>query len=101
MYVCMYACIYIQQSISFIFGTGAQIWVRELSNGDTCVVLFNSGNFNSIDITLNLADLGHGTTAATIRDLWKGVTLGDFEDIYTAPDIPVHDLQMLRLQWVN
>ena len=81
--------------------TGAQIWTRELSNGDTCVVLFNSGNFEPIDITLNLADLGHTTTTASIRDLWAGISLGDFENTYTAPDIQVHDVQMLRLQWVD
>ena len=72
-----------------------------MANGDTCVVLFNSGNYNSIDITINLADLGHSSATANIRDLWAGVTLGDFEEVYTAPDVPVHDLQMLRLKWID
>ena len=35
-----------------------------------------------------------------VRDLWNHVDLGEFMTSYTAVDVPVHDLQMLRLQWV-
>ena len=82
---------------------GGQVWQRSRENGDTCVVLYNSGNFNTIDVTVEFADLYQpdhtAESSVLIRDLWNQVNLGEFVTSYTT-ELAVHDVQMLRIQWI-
>ncbi|OHT04522.1 hypothetical protein TRFO_27963 [Tritrichomonas foetus] len=80
------------------WGNDKTVWVKELSNGEWAVALFNRGDVKQT-ITATFADfLKEGQqTNWHLRDLFLQKDLGNFEGSYTQKDIPAHGIVMLRL----
>jgi alpha-galactosidase len=85
--------------------TGAQLWARDVQNGDKVIVLYNSlGNHNSklpnVNITVQWAEIGWGGgregVKVAVRDLWARADEGTFTDNYTA-SVGARDVKLLRL----
>lgn len=88
----------------------AQVWSRDLANGDKCVVLYNSGGGKSesasslvVGVTWDMLgwqndELSDGKDVLVeVRDLWAQSTLGNFSQGYNAT-LKARDVQMLRLK---
>ena len=77
--------------------TGGQLWSRPLSNGDICVILFNSGQNNNVTVGVEWSEIGWETTdEVSIRDLWDHVDVGVVTEGYSR-ELAAHDVAMLRL----
>ncbi|MEV6843640.1 X2-like carbohydrate binding domain-containing protein [Actinoplanes sp. NPDC051411] len=72
-----------------------QVWYALNADGSYTVALFNLGRTDK-DITANFSDLGL-TGAATVRDLWARTDLGRFTGRFTAADVPIHGVRLLRV----
>ncbi len=78
-------------------GADLEVWSKDLAAPSTrAVALFNRGSGNA-SITVQWSDIGLGSGAATVRDLWAGQDLGSFTDSYTANDVPGHGVVMLKI----
>ena len=75
--------------------TPRQVWYTLEPDGSYAVALFNLGQTES-DITANWSDLGL-TGRATVRDLWSHKDLGPSAKSFTASDIPVHGVRLLKV----
>jgi alpha-galactosidase len=73
---------------------GAEIWSKQLENGDLAVALFNRGEAMT-EMTVYWAILGLNGKHK-VRDLWRHVNLGSVKDGY-ACDVPLHGVVMLRI----
>ncbi|GAA2511158.1 X2-like carbohydrate binding domain-containing protein [Winogradskya humida] len=71
------------------------IWYTLNDDGTYTVALFNLGRTDK-DITANFSDIGL-TGAATVRDLWARKDLGRFSAKFTAADVPIHGVRLLKV----
>ena len=80
--------------------SGAQVWSRNLANGDVAIVLYNAHNHNAVPVSFTLEQVGLPAAAVyTVRDLWArtdlpNITTGNYT---TATAIKPHDVMFLRL----
>ena len=75
-----------------------EIWASPLSGGSQAVVLFNRGNTDSEQITVQWTDIGFPPNhSANVRDLWARKDLGFFTSNYTSPKIDPHAVMMLNI----
>jgi alpha-galactosidase len=100
-----------------------QVWAKPLSPGNKfAVILYNSADSKSYDITVKFSNLGScefpnyrknvfsdssslwpkypgwpGGTKALVRDLWKHQNVGIFQDTYTARQVPPHGVTFVTL----
>jgi hypothetical protein len=75
--------------------TSQQVWYSLQADGSYTVALFNLGQTEK-DITANFSDLGLSGTA-TVRDLWNHRDLGKANGSFTADDIPIHGVRLLKI----
>ena len=75
--------------------TNRQTWFALNPDSSYTVALFNLGQTDA-DMTVNFADLGLNG-AAKVRDLWAHTDLGTFASGYTAKDVPIHGVRLLKV----
>ncbi|MFB2600287.1 X2-like carbohydrate binding domain-containing protein [Herbiconiux sp. P17] len=75
--------------------TKKQVWYALNADGSYTVALFNLGRTDA-DITANWADLGLAG-GASVRDLWAGKNLGSADTGFTAEDVPIHGVRLLKV----
>ncbi|GAB2651097.1 hypothetical protein GCM10009743_28960 [Kribbella swartbergensis] len=75
--------------------TNRQVWFALNPDNTYTVALFNLGQTAS-DMTVNWSDLGLDGTAK-VRDLWAHKELGQFTSGFTAQDVPVHGVRLLKV----
>ncbi|MFI7067596.1 X2-like carbohydrate binding domain-containing protein [Kribbella sp. NPDC050124] len=75
--------------------TNRQVWFSLNADNTYTVALFNLGQTDA-DMTVNWADLGLDG-AAQVRDLWAHKDLGQFASGFTAKDVPVHGVRLLKV----
>ncbi|MGW1342937.1 X2-like carbohydrate binding domain-containing protein [Kribbella sp. NPDC002412] len=75
--------------------TNRQVWFSLNPDNSYTVALFNLGQTDA-DMTVNWADLGLDG-AATVRDLWAKKDLGQFASGFTANDVPIHGVRLLKV----
>ncbi|MET9312436.1 X2-like carbohydrate binding domain-containing protein [Kribbella sp. NPDC003505] len=75
--------------------TNRQTWFALNPDSSYTVALFNLGQTDA-DMTVNFADLGLDG-AAKVRDLWARTDLGTFASGYTAKDVPIHGVRLLKV----
>ena len=74
----------------------AQVWYKELENGDRAVAAYNSG-ITAKDIELDFSDVGFATTTPLrIVDLYSKQEL-QVVDKWVAKNVPSHGVRMLRV----
>ena len=77
---------------------GSQAWFRPLVNGDMAVILYNSGNYDAVDVTVTWEQIGwNANDEVSVRCLWGKTDLGVFTNSFTRTALPVHDNHFLRL----
>lgn len=77
--------------------TGGQLWARPLSNGDICVILFNSANKDDVAVAVSWEELGWTKEDKVfVRDLWAHADVGIVAEGYESV-LAAHDITMLRL----
>jgi len=86
---------------------GDQVWLKKLSNGNKCVVLYNSGVTGKAHVNVQVTwemigwdNVGDAKTMVQVYDLWNKEDLGIFMGGYNISVAP-RDVQMLRLSLVN
>jgi alpha-galactosidase len=72
-----------------------QVWYALNADGSYTVALFNLGRTDK-DITAKWSDIGL-TGAATVRDVWAHQNLGRFAGGFTASDVPIHGVRLLKV----
>ena len=72
-----------------------QVWYALNADGSYTVALFNLGRAES-DVTAKWSDIGL-KGSATVRDLWARKNLGRADDAFTASDVPIHGVRLLRV----
>ncbi len=83
-----------QQGRRFSKEGAAEVWARQLANGDLAVALFNrSEGMESIVARWEILGI---TGKHKIRDLWMHNEIGSFRDGYSAA-VPAHGVIMLRI----
>jgi hypothetical protein len=75
--------------------TQQQVWYALQADGSYTVALFNLGQTEK-DITAKFSDLGL-SGSATVRDLWTHTALGTSTGSFTAIDVPIHGVRLLRI----
>ncbi|MEJ1109504.1 MULTISPECIES: X2-like carbohydrate binding domain-containing protein [unclassified Kribbella] len=75
--------------------TNRQVWFSLNPDNTYTVALFNLGQTDA-DMTVNWADLGLDG-AAQVRDLWAHKDLGQFASGFTATDVPIHGVRLLKV----
>ncbi|MDQ1544048.1 MAG: alpha-galactosidase [Actinomycetota bacterium] len=75
--------------------TQQQTWYSLNSDGSYTVALFNLGQTEK-DVTANWSDIGL-KGAASVRDLWSHKNLGSFSGKFTAKDVPIHGVRLLKV----
>jgi alpha-galactosidase len=75
--------------------TPQQTWYALNADGSYTVALFNLGRTDK-DITASFEDIGL-TGSATVRDLWAHRDLGRFTGKFTAADVPIHGVRLLKV----
>jgi alpha-galactosidase len=75
--------------------TNRQVWFSLNPDSSYTVALFNLGQTDA-DMTVNWAGLGLNG-AATVRDLWARKDLGQFASGFTATDVPIHGVRLLKV----
>jgi hypothetical protein len=78
----------------FVPGLGAELWMRELSDGAHAVGLFNRTD-HPIDVTLAWSAIGF-RHAPHVRDLWLRADLGKQKNLVT--ELPPHGCELLRVK---
>ncbi len=81
--------------VSFNNETGAQVWYKPLANGDIAVLLFNSHDKHTVDVSCTWQQFGFAS-AALVRDLWKRKDLGRIA-AGIASKLAPHDVTFLRV----
>jgi alpha-galactosidase len=75
-----------------------EIWAGPLADGSKAVLAFNRSNNMIRTIFISFVDLGWQLTSRVkIRDLWLHKDIGEFQGNYTAADIEIHGVQMLKM----
>lgn len=85
----------------------AQIWARQLDNGDVAVALYHRGDPDAssadpMDITVDMTMAGinlHGQVS--VFDIWTKRDMGVVSGNYTAKQIPFHGTAFLRVSPVS
>jgi len=78
--------------------TGAQVWMRTMSNKDVVVVLYNSGDNSDVKVTATWAELGLSPDVKmNVRSLWDKAELGTLSGQIEAT-LKAHDVAVLRLR---
>jgi hypothetical protein len=78
--------------------TGGEFWVKPMSDGKRVAVLhLNLNDNNATDLTVSAAQMNLGYSSMAIRDLWERKDLGNFNETFTAKDVPVHGVVMLSV----
>lgn len=72
-----------------------QVWYALNKDGSYTVALFNLGRAES-DITAKWSDIGL-TGSASVRDLWARKDLGRADGSFTASDVPIHGVRLLKV----
>ncbi|KAK8799609.1 hypothetical protein WA158_006157 [Blastocystis sp. Blastoise] len=72
----------------------AQVWVRELANGEWAIALMNRAD-EPMDITATFSDFCKVKSFA-LRNLFTHMDIGVATEKYTATQIPAHGVVMLR-----
>ncbi|MET3566017.1 hypothetical protein ABIC47_001502 [Leifsonia sp. 563] len=75
--------------------TKQQVWYALNKDGSYTVALFNLGRAES-DITAKWSDIGL-TGSATVRDLWARKNIGRADGSFTASDVPIHGVRLLKV----
>ncbi|WP_350275480.1 X2-like carbohydrate binding domain-containing protein [Kribbella sp. HUAS MG21] len=75
--------------------TNRQVWFALNPDSSFTVALFNLGQTDA-DLTVNFADLGLNG-AAKVRDLWARKDVGTFASSFTAQDVPIHGVRLLKV----
>jgi len=77
-------------------GGGLQVWAKPIAaSGGRAVGLLNRSGA-AATLTVDWRDLGLGTGAATVRDLWARANRGSFTGRYGV-QVPAHGLALLRI----
>lgn len=80
---------------------GSEAWSRPLQNGDIAVILFNSADHQSVNVTLPMTSIGWGAAdTVKVRDLWKQADAGTVTGSLSMTVAP-HDVFMARLTNMN
>jgi alpha-galactosidase len=77
--------------------TGGQVWTRPLQNGDLCVILYNSGNMNEVNVSVTWNEIGWAESKVFIRDLWNQKDIESTTEGAHSVLLDAHDVSMLRL----
>ena len=72
-----------------------QVWYALNADGSYTVALFNLGRAES-DVTAKWSDIGL-KGSATVRDLWARKDLGRADSGFTASDVPIHGVRLLKV----
>ena len=82
---------------SFIvkYGSGGEIWLRELKDGSRAAGIFNRGS-GETKVFLRWMDAGL-SGKQSVRDLWRKKDLGTFENEFSV-SVPAHGAVMLQLK---
>lgn len=75
--------------------TNRQVWFALNPDNSYTVALFNLGQTDA-DMTVNFADLGL-KGSAKVRDLWARKDVGMYASSYTAADVPIHGVRLLKV----
>ncbi|MFC5502676.1 X2-like carbohydrate binding domain-containing protein [Lysinimonas soli] len=75
--------------------TSQQVWYSLEPDGSYTVALFNLGQTEK-DITANWSDIGLAGSA-TVRDLWARKDVGRSSTGFTASDVPIHGVRLLKV----
>ncbi len=80
--------------------SSTEVRAKRLSDGKrVAVLLLNTDDKATSDVTVRWADLGlSATAAATVRDLWLQKDLGSFTGSFTALQVPPHGVTMITVQ---
>lgn len=96
-----------QMGIRLSANVPAQIWARELDNGDVAVALYHRGDpkassADPIDITVDMTMPGINLhSQVNVFDIWTKKVLGTASGNYTAKRVPFHGTAFLRLSLVS
>jgi hypothetical protein len=82
-----------KQATQLIKTAGYQVWIKELSDGNKAIGVFNTGE-DYQTIHLSLSELGM-SGVANLRDLWRQKDLGRFTEFDTK--IPPHGVGLFKL----
>ena len=76
----------------------AEVWVKELADGDVGLLLLNSGETPVLNISIPLASVPGlaNVTTATVVDVWTGANAG-ITSGSLAREVPSHGVAVLRL----
>ncbi|XP_065825986.1 probable alpha-galactosidase [Oscarella lobularis] len=75
----------------------AEVWGGPLSDNAFAAVLLNK-DAKPRNITVQWSDLNFSSSASySVRDLWQRKDMGTFTQNYTALDVPVHGVAMIKL----
>ncbi|MGN7800442.1 X2-like carbohydrate binding domain-containing protein [Leifsonia sp. 22587] len=72
-----------------------QVWYAPNADGSYTVALFNLGRSES-DVSAKWSDIGL-KGSATVRDLWARKNLGKAATGFTASDVPIHGVRLLKV----
>ncbi len=72
-----------------------QVWYALNADGSYTVALFNLGRSES-DVSAKWSDIGL-KGSATVRDLWARKNLGKAATGFTASDVPIHGVRLLKV----
>jgi alpha-galactosidase len=73
-----------------------EVWGKPMYDKSWAVVLYNSGDVHSLNITLKFSSLGFPPSSKVLlRDLWQHKDVGTFQQTFTAAVAP-HAVRMLR-----
>jgi len=75
--------------------TKQQAWYALNPDGTYTVALYNLGRADA-DITVAWSDIGLDGSAK-VRDLWAGKNLGSQADGFTAENVPIHGVRLLKV----
>jgi alpha-galactosidase len=71
------------------------VMMKPLADGSKAVGFFNREQ-GTVSVTTKLSDIGLGRSAS-VRDLWAGKDLGEFQDSFTT-DVPEHGVVLVRIR---
>jgi len=92
-----------QMGIRLTDNTPAQIWARQLDNGDVAVALYHRGDADGssappMDITVDMTMAGINLhSKVDVFDIWTEQDIGTASGKYTAKQVPFHGTAFLRL----
>lgn len=79
-----------------------EIWAGTLTGGSQAVLLFNRGDSNDDQITVQWNDIGFPNGhPASVRDLWARKDLGTFTDNFTSTNLPSHGVMLLNITLIK